>query len=73
MNYKPGDSPVRVDNLCEDIFLKLNQSDSGQVTLLSPNQSALYTWDDPTKERTLFWNVYNNKGKGFKAEFLKDG
>lgn len=71
--YKQGDAPVRIDNLCEDIFLKLHQNDSGQVALLSPNQSTLYTWDDPTKERVLLWNVYNNKGKGFRADFYKDG
>jgi hypothetical protein len=31
----------------------------------------LYTWDDPSKERSLFWNVYNKKSKGFVAEFWK--
>lgn len=29
--YNPGDAPVRIDNLCEDLFLKLHQEDSGQV------------------------------------------
>lgn len=71
--YSAGDAPVRVENLCEDVFLKLHQIDSGQVALLSPSQSMLYTWDDPAKERTLIWNVYNNKGKGFIADFSQDG
>jgi hypothetical protein len=31
----------------------------------------LYTWDDPSKERSLLWNVYNKKSKGFVAEFWK--
>lgn len=37
--------------------------------MLGPYQSLLYTWDDPTTERKLFWNVYNRKGKGFVADF----
>ena len=24
-NYAPGDAPVRVENLCEDIFIKIHQ------------------------------------------------
>lgn len=39
----------------------------GQVALLSPYQSVLYTWDDPTKERTLMWNIYNRNKPGFPA------
>ncbi|XP_026736347.1 vacuolar protein sorting-associated protein 13A-like [Trichoplusia ni] len=71
--YTQGDSPVRIDNLCDDLFLKLHQADSGQVALLSPYQSMLYTWDDPAKDRKLMWNIYNNKGKGFVADFAQDG
>lgn len=71
--YCVGNAPVRVDNLCEDLFLKIHQQDLGQVVLLSPYQSMLYTWDDPSKERSLLWNVYNKKSKGFVAEFWKDG
>ncbi|KAK6636914.1 hypothetical protein RUM43_010578 [Polyplax serrata] len=72
-NYKLGDAPVRIDNQCEDLFLKFHQKESGQVVLLSPYQSLLYTWDDPSKERTLLWNVYNSKGKDFCVPFWKDG
>ncbi|CAH1390229.1 unnamed protein product [Nezara viridula] len=43
------------------------------VALLSPYQSLLYTWDDPCKERTLLWNVYNKKSKDFMSEIWKDG
>ncbi|CAG5002572.1 unnamed protein product [Parnassius apollo] len=71
--YSSGDAPVRIENLCDDLFLKLHQVDSGQVALLSPYQSMLYTWDDPAKERKLLWNIYNNKGKGFIADFSQDG
>ncbi|XP_075226529.1 intermembrane lipid transfer protein VPS13A-like [Lycorma delicatula] len=71
--YTPGDAPVRVDNLCEDLFLKIHQQQMGQVALLSPYQSVLYTWDDPSKERLLLWNVYNKKSKDFVADFWKDG
>lgn len=53
--------------------MKFHQKDSGQVVLLSPYQSLLYTWDDPSKERSLLWNVYNNKGKDFCVPFWKDG
>ncbi|KAL1131713.1 hypothetical protein AAG570_011326 [Ranatra chinensis] len=71
--YNIGDAPVRVDNLCEDLFLKIHQQHLSQVALLSPYQSMLYTWDDPFKERSLMWNVYNKKGKDFVADFWKDG
>ncbi|XP_062531261.1 intermembrane lipid transfer protein VPS13A isoform X2 [Bombyx mori] len=71
--YAAGDAPIRIDNLCDDLFLKLHQMDSGQVALLSPYQSMLYTWDDPSKDRKLLWNIYNNKGKGFIAQFEQDG
>lgn len=67
--YQPGDAPVRVDNLCDDLFLKMNQLNLGQVALLSPFQSILYTWDDPTENRELVWNVYNSKTKGYTAQF----
>ncbi|VVC88044.1 unnamed protein product [Leptidea sinapis] len=71
--YRSGDAPVRFDNLCDDLFIKLHQVDSGQVALLSPYQSMLYTWDDPVKDRAVLWNIYNNKAKGFPADFSQDG
>lgn len=71
--YESGDAPVRVDNLCDDLFLKLNQVNLGQVALLSPFQSVLYTWDDPTEIRELVWNVYNSKTKSYTAQFYTDG
>lgn len=33
----------------------------------------LYTWDDPTEERVLYWNVYSKKSKGFVAKYEKEG
>ncbi|XP_050428442.1 intermembrane lipid transfer protein VPS13A-like isoform X2 [Adelges cooleyi] len=71
--FRQNDAPVRIDNVCEDMFLKIHQKDLGQVTLLSPNQSVLYTWDDPTEQRVLYWNVYSKKSKGFVAKFEKEG
>ncbi|XP_012533549.1 vacuolar protein sorting-associated protein 13A isoform X2 [Monomorium pharaonis] len=71
--YITGDIPVRVDNLCDKLFLKLNQVDLGQVALLKPFQSLLYTWDDPTQTRELIWNVYSNNAIGYKAQFETDG
>ncbi|GFY43054.1 vacuolar protein sorting-associated protein 13, partial [Trichonephila inaurata madagascariensis] len=71
--YIPGDAPVRVDNYCEDLFLKINQKSQSQVTLLNPYQSVLYTWDDPSQERTLIWNLYNRKRVGFPARITRDG
>ncbi|XP_064629495.1 intermembrane lipid transfer protein VPS13A-like isoform X5 [Lineus longissimus] len=70
--YDHGDAPVRIDNLCEDVFIKLHQKNQSQVTLLSPNEQTLYTWDDPTAERTLMWNVYNRKKPSFPAFITKD-
>lgn len=43
------------------------------MTVLNPNQSVLYTWDDPTEERVLYWNVYGKKSKGFVARYEKEG
>nr|XP_012219129.1 PREDICTED: vacuolar protein sorting-associated protein 13A-like isoform X1 [Linepithema humile] len=71
--YVSGDVPVRVDNICDKLFLKLNQVGLGQVALLKPFQSLLYTWDDPTQTRELIWNVYNNSAIGYKAQFETDG
>ena len=67
--YTAGDIPVRIDNFCDDLFLKISQCNLGQVVLINPFQSLLYTWDDPTKPRELVWNVYNNKKTGYNARF----
>lgn len=32
-----------------------------QMTVLGQDQAILYTWDNPTGNRTLLWNVYNGK------------
>ncbi|XP_076036664.1 intermembrane lipid transfer protein VPS13A-like isoform X3 [Oratosquilla oratoria] len=70
--YQAGDAPVKIENWCEDIFLRLHQRDSNQVTLLAPHQSVLYTWDDPTLPRELMWNTYNRKSEDFSAVMNKD-
>lgn len=62
-----------IKNYCTDLFLKIQQQGQGQVTLVNPYNSLLYTWDDPLKPRTLVWNIYNNKGSGFLVDILKDG
>ncbi|XP_034193125.2 intermembrane lipid transfer protein VPS13A isoform X1 [Osmia lignaria lignaria] len=71
--YVTGDIPIRIDNFCDNLFLKISQCNLGQVALINPFQSLLYTWDDPTKTRELIWNVYNNKKPGYNAKFEKDG
>lgn len=70
--YKEGDAPAFIKNLCPDLFLKIQQQGQSQVTLLSPFNGLTYTWDDPTKPRQLSWNVYNNKGSGFVIDVRKD-
>ncbi|XP_056015608.1 intermembrane lipid transfer protein VPS13A-like isoform X3 [Ostrea edulis] len=60
-DYDVGDAPVQVENLCEDIFIVIRQKGQHQMTVLGQNQSILYTWDNPTGNRTLLWNVYNGK------------
>ncbi|XP_048240040.1 vacuolar protein sorting-associated protein 13A-like isoform X2 [Haliotis rufescens] len=72
-NYCHGDCPVRVENLCEDVFIKIHQKNQSQVTLLSSSQSVLYTWDEPMAERTLMWNVYGRKKPSFPSYINKDG
>ena len=37
------------------------------MTLLSPNQCVLYTWDEPSAERTIMWNVYGRKKPSYPA------
>lgn len=71
-DYKKGDAPVLIENLCADLFLKINQLSQSQVTLINPYHTLLYTWDDPTKPRNLIWNIYNNKGTGFPIDVTKD-
>lgn len=71
-DYKAGDAPILVKNYCADLFLKIQQQDQSQVNLLSPYNSLLYTWDDPTRSRRLMWNVYNNKGRGFLIDIFND-
>nr|XP_022904021.1 vacuolar protein sorting-associated protein 13C-like [Onthophagus taurus] len=70
--YKDGDAPVYIKNLCGDLFLKIQQQGQRQVTLLNPYHSMVYTWDDPTKPRMMLWNVYNNRGVGFNIDVSKD-
>ncbi|XP_070568681.1 intermembrane lipid transfer protein VPS13A-like isoform X2 [Ptychodera flava] len=71
--YMSGNAPVRIDNLCDnDLFIKIKQKNSNNVMLIQPNQSLLYTWDDPTVERTLWWNLYNRNKPSFPAMISKD-
>ncbi|GFR60474.1 vacuolar protein sorting-associated protein 13C [Elysia marginata] len=72
-DYEPGDAPARVENLCEDVFIKIHQKNQSQATLLPPYQSILYTWDEPSAERTLMWNVYGRKRASYPAFISKDG
>ncbi|KAH1005296.1 hypothetical protein HUJ04_006309 [Dendroctonus ponderosae] len=71
--YKPGDCPVLIKNYCPDLYLKIQQKDQSHVSLLNPNHSLLYTWDNPIMSRVLTWNIYNNKGSGFVLDICKDG
>jgi hypothetical protein len=36
-NYRVGDAPVRIDNFCDDLFLKISQEGLGQVSLRDGN------------------------------------
>ncbi|XP_063887436.1 intermembrane lipid transfer protein VPS13A-like isoform X2 [Scylla paramamosain] len=70
--YQPGDAPVKIENWCEDVHLRLHQKGSNQTHLLAPHQSQLYTWDDPTLPRELLWNIYNRKSEDLPAVIDKD-
>ncbi|KAL4233205.1 hypothetical protein ACF0H5_007889 [Mactra antiquata] len=72
-DYDVGDAPVRVENFCDDVFIKIHQKNQSQTTILSSNQSVLCTWDDPTSERTLMWNIYGRNQPNFPAAISKDG
>ncbi|KAG0722861.1 Vacuolar protein sorting-associated protein 13C [Chionoecetes opilio] len=71
--YQAGDAPVRIENWCEDVHLRIHQKGSNQVHLLAPHQSQLYTWDDPILPRELLWNIYNRKNEDLSAVIDKDG
>ncbi|CAG2212442.1 VPS13A_C [Mytilus edulis] len=62
-DYDIGDSPVRIENLCEDVFIVIHQCNQHQMTVLGADQSVLYTWDEPAGTRKLMWNVYGGSNK----------
>ncbi|KAF2367875.1 Vacuolar protein sorting-associated protein 13 SHR-binding domain [Trinorchestia longiramus] len=70
--YSCGDAPVRIENWCDDLVLRVRQL-THQVTLVQQRQSLLYTWDDPSADRQLFWSPYDEKRKEFKALIKKSG
>nr|XP_045607569.1 vacuolar protein sorting-associated protein 13A-like isoform X2 [Procambarus clarkii] len=70
--YQAGDAPVRVENWCDDVHLRIHQKGSNQTHLLAPHQSQLYTWDDPTLPHELLWNIYNKKSEDMSAVIDKD-
>ncbi|XP_071548119.1 LOW QUALITY PROTEIN: intermembrane lipid transfer protein VPS13A-like [Panulirus ornatus] len=70
--YQAGDAPVRIENWCEDVHLRIHQKGSNQTHLLAPHQSQLYTWDDPTLPHELLWNIYNRKSDDLTAVINKD-
>ena len=63
------DYPWRKKNAALSSFCyHRNQS---QTIILSSNQTVLYTWDDPTCERTLMWNVYGRSKPNYPAAIAK--
>ena len=71
--YTAGDVPVRVENWCSDVVIKLRQQKSNQVTLVPQQHKLLYTWDDPTLPRNLMWSVYDHKREEYAANINQDG
>ncbi|XP_068229043.1 intermembrane lipid transfer protein VPS13A-like [Palaemon carinicauda] len=70
--YQVGDAPVRIENWCEDVHLRIHQKGCNQTHLLAPYQSQLYTWDDPTLPQEVLWNIYNRKTDDIPAVINKD-
>lgn len=70
-NYCSGDAVVRVDNMCEELVVRLQQRGAAPV-LLGPGHSLLYTWDEPCRERVLLWSVAKEETPHV-AEFWSDG
>ncbi|KAG1650405.1 Vacuolar protein sorting-associated protein 13C [Nymphon striatum] len=70
--YVSGLAPVRVENMCEDLFVKFRQKNMSQVQVLSSYQSMLYTWDDPVEKRILLWSMYNQMNSEFEANIFSD-
>ncbi|XP_071956749.1 intermembrane lipid transfer protein VPS13A-like [Antedon mediterranea] len=73
LNYQIGHAPVRIENRCHDVFLRFNQKNVGSMTFVSPSESLLYTWEDPTLDRVLMWNLYNRNKQSVKATIDRDG
>ncbi|XP_033099721.1 vacuolar protein sorting-associated protein 13A-like isoform X2 [Anneissia japonica] len=73
LNYQIGHAPVRIENRCHDVFLRFNQKSVGSMTFVKPSESLLYTWEDPTLERMLMWNLYNRNKQSVKAAIDRDG
>jgi vacuolar protein sorting-associated protein 13A/C len=72
-----GEAPVRVDNQCSELAVKLQQRDATASWLLGPGQALLYTWDEPCREpRELLWSiskVYVDKSKSITIKIVARG
>ena len=42
-----------------------------QTMVLASNDTVLYTWDDPTAERMLMWNVYGRSKPNYPTDISK--
>ncbi|XP_028401865.1 vacuolar protein sorting-associated protein 13C-like [Dendronephthya gigantea] len=63
----------RLENLCEDISIKLHQKDSGTTTVLLPLTSIVYLWDEPGGDLTLLWQPENYHNHPENIPLNKDG
>lgn len=59
-NYRPGFAPAMIVNHTGDT-LRLWEKESVTLRKLEPYHCVYYTWDNPSGQRTLVWDIGNGK------------
>jgi vacuolar protein sorting-associated protein 13A/C len=59
--YYPGAAPVRLDNFLSQATIEFHQANSGQMHILHPGKSMLYTWDEPLNPKYICWKAVGSE------------
>ncbi|XP_072019770.1 intermembrane lipid transfer protein VPS13A-like [Amphiura filiformis] len=69
-SFQKDNFTIQLVNDLTDQAVHFHQVGITDQHLLGPKHAMLYTWQDPTKERTLTFNI---EGKDYKNALIKDG